>query len=56
MYFNCKRKQMKNKVPVSFYCVIPATVAIVTFPCCNADAGTIIPWGLSVPAMALGIC
>lgn len=51
-----KEIKMKSKVQVLLYCVIPATVAIVTFPCCNADAGTIIPWGLSVPAMALGIC
>lgn len=33
--------------------VLPATVAMVTFPCCSADAGTTIPWGLSVPVMAL---
>lgn len=29
---------------------------MVTFPCCSADAGTTIPWGLSVPVMALWIC
>lgn len=33
--------------------VLPATVAMVTFPCCRAEAGTTIPWGLSVPVMAL---
>lgn len=41
---------------IQFYMVLPATVAMVTFPCCRADAGTTIPWGLRVPVMALGIC
>ena len=46
----------KSSRTVSFSVLIPATVAMVTFPCCSADAGTTIPWGLSVPVMALWIC
>lgn len=58
IFCNNYKKKPKRRPRCQFFlhCVIPATVAIVTFPCCNADAGTIIPWGLSVPAMALGIC
>lgn len=43
----------KLKESVSFSITVPATVAMVTFPCCKADAGTTIPWGLRVPVMAL---
>lgn len=46
----CTKAQGKS---VLFSVSIPATVAMVTFPCCSADAGTTIPWGLRVPEMAL---